>query len=302
MNRQKVVILKGLPGSGRSTYARKWVSRDPDNRVMVEKDEIRKDARLFKDRVYNHKRGDEKIVLRERDRLIRKALSEGKSVISSDTNLNKKHVRKIMAIAREFGVPTQTKKFLDVPLAELIERDSKRENKVGEQVIRKMFHTFVKKMPTFLEYNPDLDWVLVCDLDGTLTNGPKNRSPYDWSKVGNDDINLGVAAILDSMQVVHGENGVNDMKTFIFSGRNEVCREETEKWLARNCIDYDKLVMRAEDDCRKDFIVKSEFIEKYIKDKYNILIWLDDRPQVATHLRDYYGINVLQRGDTRYEF
>lgn len=302
MNKQKVVILKGLPASGKSSYARKWVSEDPDNRVMVEKDEIRKNSQLFKDGVYNHKRGDERLVIRERDHLIREALSQGKSVISSDTNLARKHSKAISKIAREFGASVGIKEFLDVPLAELIRRDAERENSVGEQAIRKMFHMFVKKMPTFLEYDPALDWVLVCDLDGTLTNGPKDRPPYDWSKVGNDDINLGVAAILDSMQVVHGKNGVNDMKTFIFSGRSEVCRKETEEWLEHNCVDYDKLVMRAENDRRKDFVVKSDFLEKYIKGKYNILVWLDDRPQVATHLRDYYGVNVLQRGDTRYEF
>lgn len=302
MNRQKVVILKSLPAAGKSTYARKWVSEDPDNRVMVEKDEIRKNTQLFKDGVYSHKRGDEKIVLQERDRLIQKALSEGKSVISSDTNLVRRHVRKISHIAKEFGANVEVKDFLDVPLSELIARDEKRENSVGEQVIRKMFHTFVRRMPTFLEYDPKLDWVVVCDLDGTLTNGPRNRSPYDWSKVGNDTLNLGVAAILDGLQFIHGREGVNDTKIFIFSGRSEVCREETEKWLERYDIEYDKLVMRGRDDCRKDFIVKGEFIEKHIKGKYNILFWLDDRPQVATHLRDYYGINVLQRGDTRYEF
>lgn len=301
-NKLLLVITRGLPASGKSTYARNWVAFDPDNRVQVEKDEIRKDGRLFKDGKYSHKRGDEAIVLKERDRVIRKALSAGKSVISSDTNLIQKHITKLSSIAREYEAEVKIESFLDVPLAELIERDSKREDSVGENVIRRMFHESVKTMPTFLNYDPKLKWLVVSDLDGTLTNGPKNRSPYEWHKVGNDELNLGVAALLDGVQFIYGKRGIDDVDLFIFSGRDSVCRPETEAWLEANDIEYDKLVMRAEGDNRNDAIVKSEFIEEHIRGKYNVLFWCDDRPRVADVLRDVYGINVLQRGDPNYRF
>lgn len=297
-----VVIARGLPASGKTTFARQWVSEDKENRVRVEKDEIRKDGRLFKDGEYSHKRGDESIVIKERDRLIKQALSQGKSVVSSDTNLVQKHVTRITNIAKEHGAEVVIESFLDVPLAEVIERDKNREDSVGEQVIRRMFHESVKTLPTFLSYDPSLKWLVVSDLDGSLTNGPKNRSPYEWHKVGNDEINLGVAALLDGVQFIHGKRGVDDVDLFIFSGRDAVCRPETEAWLEKNDIEYDKLVMRAENDNRNDAIVKGEFIEEHIRGKYNVLFWIDDRPRVADHLRDYYGINVLQRGDVRYEF
>ena len=303
-----VVITKGLPASGKTTYAREWVAEDSENRVHVEKDEIRKDARLFRDGVYSHKRGDEALVVKERDRLIRHALSHGKSVISSDTNLVQKHITKITSIAREFGAEVEIKSFLDVPLATIIERDNNREDSVGEQVIRRMFHEQVKTMPTFLKYDPSLPTCIVSDLDGTLTLGPKNRSPFEWHKVGNDDINLGVASVIDGIQFIDGKRGTGRVKTLIFSGRDEVGRPETEEWLERHDIEYDELHMRRSDHVDEngnqvnDAIVKAEMIEKYIVGRYNVLIWFDDRVRVANMLRDVYGINVAQLGDPNWAF
>lgn len=295
-NKLKLLITRGLPASGKTTYARAWVDEDPKNRVLIEKDEIRKNTKLFEGGAYNHKRGDEGIVLKERDRLIQDALSRGKSVISSDTNLVQKHITRMSNLARKHGAKVEIVDFLDVPLAEVIERDKKRPDSVGEQVIRRMFHDQVKTMPTFLSQSPDWPYVVVCDLDGTLTTGPKDRSPYEWSKVGQDDINLGIAHVLDGIKIL------NYCKIILFSGRDEVCRPETEDWLERHDIEYDELFMRPKDDNRSDVIIKSEMIENHIKDKYNVLIWFDDRVRVANMLRDVYGINVAQLGDPNYAF
>lgn len=295
-NQLKVIITKGLPASGKSSWADAFIADNP-NFVKIEKDEIRKDTRLFKDGKYVHKRGDESIVIKERDRLIRRALQSGKSVISSDTNLVQKHVTQISAIARQNKATVEIKSFLDVPIKELIERDAKREDSVGEQVIRRMFHEQVKKMPTFLKYDPELPWVVISDLDGTLTKGPKDRSPYEEHKVGNDDLNIGVAHMLDGVKVI------NYAKLFIFSGRTDTCRDLTEEWLEKNDIEYDELYMRRADHLDEkgnkvpDTVVKAEMIEKYIRGKYNVLLWFDDRPVVCRMLEDVYGINVAKIGD-----
>ncbi len=305
MIKQKIIITKGLPASGKSTWARQHVLENPEF-VIVEKDQIRKDSRLFKGGEYVHKRGDESIVVKERDRLIRQALQNGKSVISSDTNLVQKHVTQMSSIARQNNATVEVVSFLDVPLKELIERDSKREASVGEQVIRKQFHESVKTMPTFLKYDPELPFVVISDLDGTLTLGPKDRSPYEWKKVGNDDLNIGVAHMIDGVRVIEY------CDVLVFSGRDEVCRPETEVWLEKNDIEYQHLYMRRSDHYKiegdsksgqaSDTLVKAEMIEKYIRGKYNVLIWFDDRPQVADMLRDVYGINVAQVGDVNFKF
>lgn len=297
----KVIITKGLPASGKSRWADEYIAGHPEF-VKIEKDQIRKNTKLFKDGEYNHKRGDEGIVIKERDRQIRHALQSGKSVISSDTNLVQKHVSQISNIARQNDTEVEIKSFLGVPMSTLLERDANRADSVGEQVIRRMYHDSVKKMPTFLKYDPELPFCVVSDLDGTLTLGPKDRSPYEWHKVGNDDINIGVAHMLDGVRVI------NYADVIIFSGRDEVCRPETEAWLEKNDIEYSALYMRRSDHLNenggqvKDTIAKAEMIEKYLRGKYNILMWFDDRPQVADMLRDVYGINVAQVGDVNYKF
>ena len=298
----KLIIAKGLPASGKSSWADEYIKENP-NFIKVEKDQIRKNGELFKDGKYVHKRGDEAIVLKERDRLIREALRQGKSVISSDTNLVQKHITQLTNIAKQNKAKVEVKSFLDIPLKELIERDQKREDSVGEQVIRRMFHTQVGKMPTFLKYDPKLPFVVVSDLDGTLTKGPKDRSPYEWHKVGQDDINLGVAHVLDGIALI------DYAKVFIFSGRNAVCRPVTEEWLERHDIEYGLLEMRPQyledgvtENNLSDETIKADMIEKHIRGKYNILVWFDDRVRVSNMLRDVYGINVAQFGDPNYAF
>lgn len=295
-NQLKVLITRGLPASGKTTYARNWVSEDSKNRVLIEKDAIRKEGGLFSDGVYNHNRGDESIVIKERDRRVDEALSRGKSVISSDTNLVQKHVTRLSALARKHGAQVEAVSFLHVPLEELVKRDADRTDSVGEQVIRKMFHDQVKIMPTFLKYDPNLPMAVVCDLDGTLTLGPKDRSPYEWNKVGQDEINLGISHILDGVKLM------SYAELIIFSGRDSVCRPETEEWLERHDIEYDQLYMRPEGDKRSDVDIKMEMIEANLRNQYNILIWFDDRVRVANMLRDVYGINVAQLGDPNYAF
>lgn len=298
----EVIICKGLPASGKSTFAREWVEEDKKNRVQVEKDQIRKMSELFEGGKYNHRRGDESIVLKERDRQIHSALVKGKSVISSDTNLVQKRVAQITNIAKKYNAEVTVKSFLDVPLKDLIERDKKREDPVGEQVIREMFHKLVKTMPTYYRWVEGREICVISDIDGTLTRGPKNRSPYDWSKVGNDAINPATSAILDGISFIHGRNGVGEVKTFLFSGRDSVCRPETEEWLERHDIEYDALYMRDQDDSRNDALIKKELFDKHIRDKYNVLFVLDDRPRVCDMWRDELGLNVFQIGDVNYKF
>ena len=298
----QVIICRGLPASGKSSWADDYIKENP-NFVVIEKDQIRKNSKLFHNGVYKHKRGDESIVIKERDRLIKESLANGKSVISSDANLVKKHISQISSIARQYEATIGIKSFLGVPLKELIRRDKARENSVGEQVIRSMFHRNVKKMPTFLKYDPRLPTCIISDIDSTLTLGPKNRSPYEWHKVGNDDINLGTSAILDGIKII----GYVD-KIFLFSGRDEICRPETEEWLERHDIEYDKLVMRRTNHVDengnqvKDTVVKQEMLEKYIVGKYNVLFIMDDRKQVCDMWRDVYGLNLFQVGDVNHSF
>lgn len=300
----KLLATVGIAASGKSTFARELESQ---GWVRVEKDEIRLDKRLFP-KGYRWPQDESKVV-RERDRLIKKALREGKNVVSSDTNLNPQHIRQLMNIAQEcdatFSVDNS---FLSVPLGTLIERDRQRGQNggvsVGENVIREQFHKYVKKMPTFVEWNDELPPCIISDIDGTLTLGPKKRNAYDWHKVGNDDINLGTSYILDAVAHMNANlDPEHRTKVFIFSGRSDICRPETEEWLERHDVEYDELIMRPHARLgEKDFVIKREMFEEHIRGKYNVVFILDDRPQVCRMWRDVYGLNVLNVGDPYYSF
>lgn len=288
--KQKLLILKGLPASGKSTFAKRMV--DEHGWVRTNKDTIRK--QMFGT---EWRRKDEKKVVKERNRQIIEALQQGKNVVVDDTNLNPVHVKELAAIAREHNVILEIDDgFLGVPLEVCIERDKNREDSVGEQVIRDMFHRYVKRSFTALKYDPDLPMVVICDIDGTLAHMNDKRKPFDWHKVGVDDIDAGVAHLLDAIRCI------DYAKVFLFSGRDEVCRPETEEWLERHDIEYDLLAMRPEDNNEDDREIKSRMLEKYVIGQYNVLFVVDDRPKVCRMWRDVYGLRVMQVGDPHWEF
>lgn len=282
MKKQKIVMLKGLPASGKSTRSRIYTE---GGFYRVNKDDIR--SMLFGD---NYKKKHEKQVIWTRDSLIQEALKRGKSVVVDDTNLNPVHEKTFRKIAEEFGVDFEVDAIcLATSINDCIERDLKRQKSVGERVIRQMYEQYLRPALSKSIYNPELDSAFIIDIDGTLTMGPKNRSPYEWKKVGNDDINTGLSHIID------GINQIGYARIFIFSGRDEICRPETEEWLERHAIDYDILIMRKKKDQRPDTIVKKEFYDEYVAGQYNVLGVFDDRPAVAEQWRQM-GLNVFQCG------
>lgn len=289
MSKQKLVVFKGLQASGKSTVAKAMAN---NGWVRTNKDDIREE--LFNG---NYTRKDEKKVVKERDRRIRLALSEGKNVVVDDTNLNPVHIKTLFNIAKEFNATLEVDdSFLDVPLSVCIERDKLREKSVGEKVIRETFHKWVGKPKTAIPYDPKLPMAIICDIDGTLAH-MVSRSPYEWQKVGTDVVDSAVSHVLDCV----GFMGY--AKVFLFSGRSDICRPETEEWLERHDIEYEALYMKPHARVMEDDrICKRDFLLNHIVGKYNVLFVLDDRPKVCRMWRDEFGLRVLQVGDPHYEF
>ena len=103
-----------------------------------------------------------------------------------------------------------------------------------------------------------------------------DRSPYHWHRVGEDTVSPAVEA------AVRAFAGAPDgFAVVLLSGRDGVCRPETEEWLARHEIPYDELYMRAAGDNRRDSIVKAELFDAHIRQRYRIVAFLDDRDQVV---------------------
>lgn len=296
----KLLMLKGLPASGKSTFARDLASK---GWVRVNKDELRD---MMNDGHWSQ--NNEKVVVQARNVLIINALNHGKSVVVDDTNFAPVHRETLVMIAEQKGATFETK-FFDTPIEECIKRDLKRPNSVGERVIRDMYNKFLKPVVVPPVIDSTLPWAILCDIDGTLADMTERLKQfgkpgaYKWDAVGMDGLHREVAFVLERMQHncsdIQDDDPIRAPKVILLSGRDEVCRPETEEWLKKHNIKYDELHMRRSDHVDekgnqvKDTVVKREMYEKFIAGKYNVEFVLDDRNQVVELWRDL-GLKCFQ--------
>lgn len=281
MGIKRCIILRGLPASGKSTYAKKLVADHPGKYKRISKDDLR--AMLD---VNKWSKGNEKFILKVRDGLILLALQEGYNPIVDDTNLHPKHETAIRELVKGQAI-VEVKDFTDVPLETCIERDRQRPNYVGEQVIRKMYRDFLWVEPPMAEVDPTLPKAIICDLDGTLAllNG---RDPYNAETCEQDILSEHIANIVRFYS--------QSAQILLLSGRQERHRPQTVNWLARHEIPYTALWMRQTNDNRKDSVIKEEIYRQHIQNRYAIQFCLDDRNSIVNLWRSL-GLICLQVAD-----
>lgn len=124
----------GLPGCGKSTYAKQFIEDNPSYK-RVNKDSIRE---MINFSVWTPM--NEKLVVRIRNDIIHEFIQSGYNVIVDDTNLQQVHIDKFEQFAEYYDCELQFLYF-DVSLEECIERDSKRAGRVGEEVIRRLWNS-----------------------------------------------------------------------------------------------------------------------------------------------------------------
>jgi hypothetical protein len=128
---------------------------------------------------------------------------------------------------------------------------------------------------------------VLVDVDGTLAIRGR-RSPYDWSRVGEDDPN---PPVIELVQLIAA---AGRHRIILLSGRDEVCRLQTEMWLDAQRVPYDELYLRPHRDNRKDAIVKVELYRRHIAPRFEVAFVLDDRDQVVRAWREELGLPCFQ--------
>lgn len=301
----KLIITRGLPAAGKSTRARAWVAEDPAQRARVNRDDLRAmahDSAFVKPSPDTA--GTERQIMAARDAAITALLGRGVDVVCDDTNLPNRVARDLRRLAvlakAEFKVWDMT---WEPSLEECVSRNALREGRarVPEEVIRDMHRKFISGKPYPLPLpeepsdvtgaiepyvpTPGSPKAIMVDLDGTAAI-MCGRSPYDETRVGEDQPNPAVIAAVEAM----AEAGY---QVIFCSGRTETCREATELWLDDHVgVYYEALHMRPAGDGRKDAIVKREIFDREIRRKYDVTAVFDDRASVVAMWRSL-GLTVF---------
>lgn len=144
----KIILCRGIPGSGKTTWAKQWALEDPEHRVRFNNDDIRN--MLGKYWVPSR----EDLVKDLNYAFLINSMSYGFDVVIDNMNLNPKELKyynKVLdnwndpkGIVFDAVKPKYSLEFKDffIPLQDCIERDSKRPNPVGEEVIRKTYEKY----------------------------------------------------------------------------------------------------------------------------------------------------------------
>lgn len=134
----KMLVLKGCPAAGKSTFAREFI-KDKKDWIIVNRDSIR---RMFGE---YWEPAREALVKNTEYQTIELALKYDWNVIVDDSNLNPFTIKELNEIALKNHADIEFKKF-DVPLDELLKRDKNREYPVGESVIRTFYSKYYENI------------------------------------------------------------------------------------------------------------------------------------------------------------
>ncbi len=307
----KLICCVGLPGSGKTTWAKEQITKDRTEQrqgnprmVRVNRDEIRISLGLKDWATWDWQREPEVTVIE--DNQLHGALSQpdARVVICDDTNLSADVRRRLEHIAVEHGAAFEIKRF-DVPLEECIKRDAARVFlKVGEKQIRIMAAKYGLLADTNADYPglvvytaPIRTWqrpTIICDLDGTLSlfKAKGHRGPYDATACDQDDVNYTVRHMLETYY------RFMDYQIVYLSGREEKYLEPTNTFFRKNHIPPGDLLMRATGDTRKDWLVKYELFDAHLRNR-DIRLVLDDRDQVVKMWRQI-GLPCWQVAEGRF--
>lgn len=141
MSKKRIKITKGLPASGKTTWAKQWAEEKPDDRVRVNRDDIRK---MF-GKYWVPRR--ERLVTAIENECILHALSKGFEVVVDATNL--KGTQRFHDLFEREGFSEVeievVDHFLEVSLKTCIQRDQQREgdDHVGKETIIRMYNKYL---------------------------------------------------------------------------------------------------------------------------------------------------------------
>jgi predicted kinase len=278
----KVVLLRGLPASGKTTKSLEYLAHG--NFVRLNRDDLRDS--LFKGLDWSGKR--EKVVKQVQMSMAVRAIDAGYSVVIDDTNLSQYHKDRWEGLAKDLNSSFVVDE-IKTDYHECIRRDRVRDKKVGDHVITQM--ALENDMLPFRD-------IIICDIDGTIAD-LTHRLHYVWGEtkdwpsffdlVGQDKFRD------DVWKEVINNAFDHDAEVIFVSGRSDITRSDTVDWIREHtALETFKLLMRQSWDRRDDTVVKREMYDKYLS-RMRVVRVYDDRPRVIRMWREL-GLDVVDVG------
>lgn len=292
---KKIILTIGCPGSGKSTWAREFIAKNPGY-YNINRDDYRQSIMGHEERdEYKYTKKKESIVTYMQHDAANMILCQDavKGVIISDTNLNPERRKVWEEFAKELGHQIEYKVF-DVPWIELVKRNAKRGTKaVPIDVLRSMYSHMREYLglPVY-EGTPGKPKAVIFDLDGTLALHVA-RGPFELDKLSTDAPN---EMVVQYARLLHREGYTIITVSGRESGTKENLREyfdATMAWMDKHEIPWNFHFQREALDSRKDDIVKEEIFWNKIAPNFDVKLAVDDRTQVVEMWRRI-GVECFQ--------
>ena len=266
---KKAIILRWLPGSGKSTR-----SKQQKGYQIISRDVLRLENPTFK----------EHQIIDLQNKLISEATCD---IIIDDTNMNPKTLQRLSWLCRENWYTVeikdmyyemykqQTPLLLEAYRHECHRRNKEREKYVPWSVIDKMF------LMNYPILNPFDKWTVIVDIDWTLANIDHRLHYMEWKKnrmwffkeMSKDTVYEPVRQVVNKLHETH--------PIVIMSWRPDTYYKQTETRLKNNWIKYHYILMRSWYDSRPDTDVKRDLYDFCLANNW-VAMAFDDRPCIVS--------------------
>lgn len=297
----KIILTRGIPGSGKSTWAKQFVAEDKEHRIRLNWDDMRNMMGPYwvPSREFVNKK-----MLWTAINAIAYDSETWYTVVIDNMNLNPKGYEEYyywLKYYNEYIEPynkvceLEFKDFF-IPIEECIRRDALRTNPIGEKTIKDIWNKYKhfiqttsveKYVNNLININPDNPTCIVIDMDSTMCFNINKRAWYgegSTEEMINDVPNLGVIKCIEILQ--------NYFPIIVATGRDTSQIEVTKQWLNKYNIKPKEFYFRKKGDYRKGVIVKKEQITQ-ILENYNIMVIFEDSQPIVDMYREM-GLTVLQ--------
>lgn len=312
----QIILTQGIPGSGKTTWAREQWRKDPKNVIIVERDEIR--TTLFGDEYHkrNPDNASENKVTAIQEDIVKRGIREGKTVIISDTHTNPRIAAEWAKKAVQYGVPIRVEQF-DVDPEECKRRTKARGAAGGREVPEHVMDRMIasaydngrikdlivskngawlvskitpggKKLQDFSDelnkkYPLPSNSVVIVDVDGTLSHDAHIANAAFGKPGAKKDYAMFFRGIEHApvnegvVELANRMRNEENLGIVVLTGRDDHYARELVSFLERSGIQASRVLAKRSGDYRPDVEFKIEAVQKLMEDGLIPVHAIDDR-------------------------